>query len=69
MKQGFRPKRNIGVNSRNSYLKLNPSLRKTRPGKTVCLKFPEVLKRTLNFNAFKYKVKYYYLSDLSNLNF
>ena len=76
MNEVFRPAENIRINTRNRYLKLINPFRKTSTeqnglsyiGPAIWNRIPEILKKTKNLNTFKYKMKDYYLSDLSNPN-
>ena len=69
--------KNIRINTRNSYLKLNHPFRKTSTrqnrlfyiGPAVWKRIPQIFKKTKNLNTFKYKMKYDYLNDLSNPNY
>ena len=76
MNEVFRPTENIRINTRNSYLKLNHPFWKTITrqnglsyyiGTAVWNRILEILKKAKNLNTFKYKMKHYCLTTISNL--
>ena len=76
MNEVFRLAQNITINTRNSYLMLSHTFRKTSTeqnglsyiGPAIWNRIPEILKKTKNLNTFKHKMKDNYLNDLSNPN-
>ena len=68
----FRPAEKLRINMRNSFFKLNHPFQKTSTkqkglsyiGPAIWNRIPEIMKKTRNLNAFKHKMKHYYLSDL-----
>ena len=76
MNEVFWPAENMRIKTRNSFLKLNHSFRKTSTGQkglsyigpAIWNRIPEIIKKTRNLNTFKHKMKHYYLDDLSNPN-
>ena len=76
MKEVFRLGENMGINTRNSFLKLNHSFLKTSTGQkglyyigpAISNRNPELFHKTRNLNTFKHKIKHYDVNDLSNPN-
>ena len=76
MKEVFRLGENIGINTKNSFLKLNHSFLRTSTGQkgfyyigpAIWNRNPEFFHKTRNLNTFKHKIKHYHVNDLSNPN-
>ena len=71
MNKVFRLAENIIINTRNSYLKLSILFRKTSTGQNglsyigpaIWNRIPEILKKTKNWNTFKYRMEHCNLND------